>query len=725
MIQEYQDAMDICRLAGPLDLFVTMTCNPKWPEIQREVKNCISGQPTVDRPDTIARVFKMKLDDVMEDMHKGNHFGRVKAGAYYKHGLPHCHSLIFLHKHDKNSSTDEINHVISAEFPSEVDDPNMMHEPCGELYKSSLLKYDFHINVEWCNQGTLVKYHFSYLNKGPDHATVVIKGQINETNNSTTMTNISNTTYSFRMTTNSNTTPTTSTTNNTTTTTTNNNTRMLPFRKEGCNRVYFRGDDDVDSVIQRETAAMSKFTEWMKANEMYPELGSNLTYAQFPTKFTWHEKEKVWKPRKSRMSLGQIYYVSPSMGEKFYLRTLLNVVRGPNILYDVVYPKYMVICKAWHFLGDDVKWVQAIRNASQWKLGDQLREMFVTILLFCRVFDHNSFFKDVYQYISEDVVRKHHRLLHNQNVVFTDQEVQNYTLLELEDILNVNNKSLVDFLKLPRLDYTLMNVGRNRLIAAERMYNVNEEWSRFTSLYDGLNPQQRDVYDNIMQAVNERNGGLFFVYGCGGTGKTYLWKTIISWIRSLGRIVLLVASSGISSLLFPGGRTAHSRLDNPNAENQVFGGKVVVLVEIMRFHNWLIAMRDGRLLCIALDGEDDATWITILEDLLIPIDDNPIEAIVSSTFPYLLNRIQDINYLKERYILSPINDVVDKINSHILASMSGEMHELLSADTICSTTDNLEDMQIMYPPEFLNTLRFSGVPIHKLELKIGAPIILL
>ncbi|GJR58474.1 putative PIF1 DNA helicase/replication protein A1-like protein [Tanacetum coccineum] len=735
MIQQYQDAMAICRWAGPSDLFVTMTCNLKWPEIQREVENCIPGQPIVDRPDTIACVFKMKLDDLMDDIRKGNHFGRVKAVIYtiefQKRRLPHCHALIFLHEHDKISSTDEINHVMSAELPSEVDDPigfnavcsHMMHGPCGELYKSAscmsrdtcvkgfpkqycedtfitrdgwlhyrrpnngrkvqvgrqnimldnrfvvphnidlIVKYDCHINVEWCNQGTLVKYLFSYLNKGPDRATIVIEGQRNETNNSTTTTNISNTTYSSRM-----------TTNNTTTTTTNNNnnTRMtyavilqhqdkieqylscryisafescwhllgyemhyrsvaierLPFHEEGCNRVYFRGDDDVDNVIQRETAAMSKFTEWMKANEMYPELGSNLTYAEFPTKFTWHEKEKVWKPHKSGMSLGRIYYL----------------------------------------------------------------------------------FKDVYQYISEDVVRKQRRLLHNQNVVFTDQEVQNYTLLELEDILNVNNKSLVDFPELPQLDYTLMNIGRNRLIAAERMYNANEEWSRFTSLYGGLNPQQRDVYDNIMQAVNEINGWLFFVYGCGGTGKTNLWKTIISWIRSLGRIVLSVASSGIASLLLPGGRTAHSRLDNPNADNQVFGGKVVMLVDvtnaddIMRFHNWLIAMGDSRLSSIALDEEDDATWITIPEDLLILVDDKPVGAIVSSTFPDLLNRIQDINYLKERCILSPTNDVVDKINSHVLASMSGEMHELLSVDMICYTTNNLEDMQIMYPPKFLNTL---------------------
>ncbi|GKB91001.1 putative PIF1 DNA helicase/replication protein A1-like protein [Tanacetum coccineum] len=203
------------------------------------------------------------------------------------------------------------------------------------------------------------------------------------------------------------------------------------------------------------------------------------------------------------------------------------------------------------------------------------------------------------------------------------------------------------------------------------MYNANEEWSRFTSLYGGLYPQQRDVYDNIMQVVNEINGGLFFVYGCGGTGKMYLWKAIISWIRLLRRIVLSVASSGIASLLLPGGRTAHSRLHNPNVDNQVFGGIVVVLggdfrqilpvipnapraVVVSFVVNksssvWdyckLISMGDDRLSSIALDGEDEATWIIIPEDLLIPVDDNPVVAIVSSTFLDLLNRIQDISYV--------------------------------------------------------------------------------
>ena len=36
--QNYQDAMAICRWDGYPDLFLTFTCNPKWPEIN-EMQN--------------------------------------------------------------------------------------------------------------------------------------------------------------------------------------------------------------------------------------------------------------------------------------------------------------------------------------------------------------------------------------------------------------------------------------------------------------------------------------------------------------------------------------------------------------------------------------------------------------------------------------------------------------------------------------------------------------
>jgi len=66
-----------------------------------------------------------------------------------------------------------------------------------------------------------------------------------------------------------------------------------------------------------------------------------------------------------------------------------------------------------------------------------------------------------------------------------------------------------------------------------------------------------------MQAVNNNEGGMFFLYGFGGTGKTFIWRTLTSSLRAKNQIVIVVASSGIASLLLPRGRTAHSKFKIP------------------------------------------------------------------------------------------------------------------------------------------------------------------
>jgi len=63
--------------------------------------------------------------------------------------------------------------------------------------------------------------------------------------------------------------------------------------------------------------------------------------------------------------------------------------------------------------------------------------------------------------------------------------------------------------------------------------------------------------------MTNKEGKLFFVYGSGGTGKTFVWTTLMSRLQGQGKIVLAVASSGIASLLLLGGRTTHSRFKIP------------------------------------------------------------------------------------------------------------------------------------------------------------------
>lgn len=86
MMQNYLDAMTICKFYGYPDLFITFTCNPNWPEISRFMAE--RGLKSEDRPDVITRVFKIKLDSLMHDLKDGRTFGRVKGGNLSIHLYP-------------------------------------------------------------------------------------------------------------------------------------------------------------------------------------------------------------------------------------------------------------------------------------------------------------------------------------------------------------------------------------------------------------------------------------------------------------------------------------------------------------------------------------------------------------------------------------------------------------------------------------------------------------
>jgi hypothetical protein len=82
MFNNCQDAMAICKKYGYPDLFVTITCNSNWREIQDFLKP--RNLKASDRPDIVCRVFKMKLDGLMDDFKKEQIFGPVDAGTYNK-----------------------------------------------------------------------------------------------------------------------------------------------------------------------------------------------------------------------------------------------------------------------------------------------------------------------------------------------------------------------------------------------------------------------------------------------------------------------------------------------------------------------------------------------------------------------------------------------------------------------------------------------------------------
>jgi SpoU rRNA methylase family enzyme len=84
----------------------------------------------------------------------------------------------------------------------------------------------------------------------------------------------------------------------------------------------------------------------------------------------------------------------------------------------------------------------------------------------------------------------------------------------------------------------------------------------------------------------------------------------------------------------------------------------------------------------------------------------------------------------QRSILAPRNTDVDEINNAILELLSEELHTYLSTNSLIPIEEGASatigiSMDSLYLVEFLNTLQFSSIANHKLEFKVGVPILLL
>ena len=74
------DAMTLVQKYGKPDIFLTMTCNPNWSEINDKLQPYEAAQ---NRPDLVSRIFKAKLEDLKYEILKRQIFGPVVACVCY------------------------------------------------------------------------------------------------------------------------------------------------------------------------------------------------------------------------------------------------------------------------------------------------------------------------------------------------------------------------------------------------------------------------------------------------------------------------------------------------------------------------------------------------------------------------------------------------------------------------------------------------------------------
>jgi hypothetical protein len=185
-------------------------------------------------------------------------------------------------------------------------------------------KFDCHINVECAATVKSIKYPFKYIHKGGDGATLEVDRNEIKTYIDGRYIGPSEAAwriYQFDIHTQV------------------PNVVRLPVHLAGQHMVTFDPGEDADEVLQRAATEVSKLQAFFAANRddgALGEIAHRYTYQEFPQYFVWKDQAKPpqWAVRKKGWALGRMY-VAPSSGERFYLRTLLTIVKGPRSHNDL------------------------------------------------------------------------------------------------------------------------------------------------------------------------------------------------------------------------------------------------------------------------------------------------------------------------------------------------------------------------------------------------------
>jgi len=148
-------------------------------------------------------------------------------------------------------------------------------------------------------------------------------------------------------------------------------------------------------------------------------------------------------------------------------------------------------------------------------------------------------------------------------VTLSEDALKDCALYEIDQYFIRNKHCLEDFPTLPKFNYVPPVHGGNRLVQEELAYDQHSLTTNANDAEDRFNDDQCNTYKTILNVMTNKYGKLFFVYGSGGIGKTFVWTTLLSRLQGQGKIVLTVASLGIASLLFLGDKIAHSRFKIP------------------------------------------------------------------------------------------------------------------------------------------------------------------
>ncbi|XP_022843113.1 uncharacterized protein LOC111366630 [Olea europaea var. sylvestris] len=410
-------------------------------QIKQELKH---NDKVQNRPDLIVRVFRAKLEELKNDLYKRNIFGSIIAHIYViefqKRGLPHAHLLLIFNCAHKISSTKQVDKIVSCEISDKNIRPYLlsiivkhnMHGPYGNLnpkntcmeknsccknkypkdYCNSTIfgdnlyslyrrrnngiyvkvrgkmldnqwvvpynpylstKFDCHINVEVCSSIKTVKYLYKYVYKEHD----LINFLVDKNNIDKDIDEISTyqsvrwifppeamwRIFAFNL------------------------SKIylaicdLQLHIEDHQCVTYKNTDNLSSVIENENTRKTMLTE-----------------------HSFSEKKQI--------VVGRIVSVNLSEGERYFLRLLLNHIRGPTSFDDlktfngVNVGIFREAALLYGLLNGDTRCEECLSETIIYEMSYSLRRLFATLLTMCNPNNHKLLWDKFKPYKIDDYINQ-------------------------------------------------------------------------------------------------------------------------------------------------------------------------------------------------------------------------------------------------------------------------------------------------------------------------------
>ncbi|KAF2894123.1 hypothetical protein ILUMI_12050 [Ignelater luminosus] len=608
--QLFQDALAIVSKYDNPSLFITFSCNPKWPAITKSIPE---GDNPFDHPMLIARIFQLMLHAFIEDIVTACVFGvpvvQLFVIEFQKNGWPYARIFNVFRKEDKLLDSYRVDQLISAEIPDLTEEPelyelvaaHMIHGPCGvhnlnswcmeegqcsKNYPKPLItdttiqdnggviyrrrindrevvvrrnNNEIKLNNSWVvpyNPYSLLKYR-CYVNVEACASAETVRYLIN---------------YFFK--------------------TPSSDQSLVQIREEDGTITYseveaylnrrfisplaaswrinqFPMRESTHTVIRLpvhlpkqhtvqlrknqevERYELSQLTDWFRLNCEEPEACA-LLYEEVPLHYVWNNTLWIKRIRGGKRIIVRMFTVCVHSEELYYLRLLLLHVRGATSFNDLrtvdgyLCSNFQEACRRRNLLADESEWHQCIAESVKRRMTSKTRQLFAYILIFCKVSNALALWTEFNADLVEDFT---------SNGLDEDTAEQK-ALGEVQEILRIHERESEEF-QLPLIG--------NPVDSSPNRFNVTAERSLGESLCAQLNADQRGIYETVMAAVRDKNSPerLFYLDGPSGSGKTFLCNTIITSLLGDEIIVLSVACTDLAAFILKGSKTVHSQFELP------------------------------------------------------------------------------------------------------------------------------------------------------------------